>query len=117
MIPYMREINSIAAAWKSGLSSANDALERILEVIHRGEKTLWSEIVQAMRQELPVEYRGVTYDKITACLVGGGRGRRSGVYREKLCVELLDKNAHSVTLAPADKIIIIKHQINEVLFK
>lgn len=57
------------------------------------------QIAEAMRLKLPVRYNGITYRKIAEYILWyDPTGNR------RTSVSLLDKNSHSITRAPADRI-------------
>lgn len=57
------------------------------------------ELIEAMRQKLPVMYNGAEYMRITKYILWfDDRGEK------KLSAELLDKNGGSVVQVPADRV-------------
>lgn len=62
------------------------------------------EIKQAMAKFTPIDYDGITYERISAYIYRCERDRHTNKYRFVLQVELWDKCGHSVTIAPADRI-------------
>lgn len=63
------------------------------------------QIAEAMRLKLPVRYNGITYQQITEYILwydAAGTRRTS--------VSLLDKNSHSITRAPADRVELVAQE-------
>lgn len=63
------------------------------------------QIAEAMRLKLPVRYNGITYQQITEYILWydtAGTRRTS--------VSLLDKNSHSITRAPADRVELVAQE-------
>lgn len=108
MNQYVNEVRCIETAWRSGVATADDSVERLLDVISRREQTLWNEMRKNMMEATEIEYQGTVYERITGCFVRGVRGRHSGLYREKIFVELADKCRHAVVIAPAEKIKVLR---------
>lgn len=57
------------------------------------------QIVEAMRLKLPVRYKGITYQRITEYILW-----YDAADTRHTSVSLLDKNSHSITRAPADRV-------------
>ena len=66
------------------------------------------EIKKAMREFLPVRYKGVEYAKINAYIYRIYRNPHSGRYKEAFQLELQDKRANSVIIAEAEKVELIE---------
>ena len=62
------------------------------------------EIKKAMREFLPVVYKGNEYERINAYIYRIYRNPNSGKYRESFQLELQSIGANSVTIAEADKV-------------
>ena len=62
------------------------------------------EIKKAMREFLPVVYKGNEYERINAYIYRIYRNPNSGKYRESFQLELQSYGANSVTIAEADKV-------------
>lgn len=65
------------------------------------------EIKKAMHNFSPVRYKGIEYKRITAFIYRAVPVPMSNNYKGVLQVELLDKNANSVTIAEAEKVELI----------
>ena len=72
------------------------------------------EIKKAMREFLPVWYKGNKYRRITAFIWRVVESRRGhGTYREVLQLELEDYGGNSVTIAEAEKVGLTRNGHNE----
>ena len=63
------------------------------------------QIAEAMRLKLPARYNGIAYQQITEYILwydAAGTRRTS--------VSLLDKNSHSITRAPADRVELVAQE-------
>ena len=63
------------------------------------------EVKIAQRGFLPVIYKGVLYDRITARIVKTVKGHDEGAFKEILCVQLLHERSNSVTEALAKDVV------------
>lgn len=66
------------------------------------------EIKQAMRNETPVKYNGVKYDKITAYIYRAIKDNHTGLIKFIFQVELVDTCGISVLIADAGKVELIQ---------
>lgn len=66
------------------------------------------EIKTAMHNFSPVTYNGIAYKRITAYIYRVIEKHSKGQYKAILQVELLDNNSHSVVIADAKKVELLK---------
>lgn len=62
------------------------------------------EIKQAMRNETPVTYKGVKYDKITAYIYRAVKDNHTGKIKFIFQVEVVDHCGNSVSIVDAGKV-------------
>lgn len=68
------------------------------------------EIKKAMHDFSPVRYNGINYQRITAYIYRVVETHKKGTFTTILQVELLDYCGHSVTIAEAEKVEVIKNE-------